>query len=179
MTFPDTVSSLAGTAHVGPTPPDAAGTRQGDLWMDTSAAPYLLRVYVDDVWEPAVNADPSVAGGATSPQANLMWKANATPGDPGGQCIGTDTGDPVTCTTVSIAAVSKNSIDIAGFLRLLTTGDTLFVWDRFDTENAVRFKVSSAALDMGTWFLIPVQPAGAQGNEPGDWADVLVAFMAG
>jgi hypothetical protein len=178
MTFPDTVAALSGTAHVGPTPPDAATTREGDLWMDTSAAPYLLRVYVEGVWEPAVDADPSTTGGATSPQANLMWKADATPGDPGGQRIGTDTGDPASCTTVSIASVGKNSVVISGFLKLLATGDTLLVWDRFNTENAVRFKVTGPAENWGTWFLVPVQPAGVQGNEPADWADVLVAFTA-
>jgi len=176
MTFPDTAAQLsAGTAAVGPLAPEGASVREGDLWADTSSSPLVLRVYVDGQWQPAITTE-GASSGATSPQANLMWKADATPGDPGGQRVGLDTGFPGTASTLSIASTSKSGVVIAGCLQAIGTGDVIFVWDRFDTRNWARFKATGPAEDWGNWFLVPVASAGAQGNEPADWAEVYVAF---
>jgi len=61
MSFPDNLAQLnSGTAYVGPNPPPAAGTREGDLWADTSVSPFVLRVYIDGQWQAPAS---SAAGG--------------------------------------------------------------------------------------------------------------------
>jgi hypothetical protein len=171
MTFPDTIPGTASGAVAPVSDTAPADAPDGSLWVDTSAAPPVLRMLVAGEWLPAV-----AGAGASSPQANLMWRAVAMSGDPGGQCVALDADAPADATAIHIAANSKHGVAIAGFVRVLKAGDSVFIWDVGNTANSCRFVVTGAPVDYGTWLAIPAQANGAQGNEPGDWSDCYVAL---
>lgn len=105
------------------------------------------------------------------------WLTSPVSGSIASGRVGLDADTSAAATTVWITSASDDGSDYSPAFIALAPGDGLLIWDRQDTTNQMRFSVTAAASNFGTYFTIPVALLNALGVEPANNADANVQML--
>lgn len=112
-----------------------------------------------------------------NPSAVLYtYGINHTMGDPGSGHLRTNTADLASTRQIAMSATEKSGQDIGAALRLLQNGQQIFITDQDNTEIYVRYFMTTAPGNHGSWFIFNVRHDTSSGTLPANGATLKVAF---
>src|SRR5262245_20586272 len=79
-----------------------------------------------------------------------------TMADPGSGKIRFDNATIASTTNIAISRTTSPGADAANILRGMLSGTIVYIQERDNSANWVRFKMTAAAVDNTTWFQLPV-----------------------
>lgn len=114
--------------------------------------------------DPGPEGPPGPPGGSTSMYDYTFSTATTEP--PGNGQVRFDHPSPSSVSRVWVRTVSASGIDLTVPLALLGPGRELYVQDKDNASNRVRFDIRGAATDKGGYFEIPVAHIASSGALP-------------
>jgi hypothetical protein len=116
----------------------------------------------------------------TSPSTQIFsntWAAsvNTTIASPGNGSIRWNTANQFDATTIAIATVSNSNTDVKLGLKSAIAGDILYIQRQNDSSIWMKYRITAAPIDNGTWIQYAVTTMGHNGGPFGGNQGVVVA----
>jgi hypothetical protein len=104
------------------------------------------------------------------------FSTSTTMADPGAGGIRINAATASAATQVAISRLTDGSVDMTRRLQALRSGDQVYVQDKDNSANFVRYQLSGAPTDNTTWFLLPVTFVSGAGAGIANNAKLLIEF---
>lgn len=113
---------------------------------------------------------------AGDPFAGFRWNNSTLTGSPGSGKVGINTALPADATIVYISTTTNDGVDATPALVALKQNDVVFIREKADALNWVRYRVTGSITTQSGYVEIPVVVVTGSGSEPGNNTGVLVAL---
>ena len=107
------------------------------------------------------------------------WRFDATSttmADPGSGKLRINTALFSSATAIALNSTGASGTDAANFLRTLQTADSIYLQDKNNAANWVRYNISATPTNSSTWFQIPVTFVNGGGTAPTNNSLLTVVF---
>lgn len=140
-----------------------------------------LRTIVTELWNQGAAIQARVAaletrdgGDGYLATVNGRWQVNPTPGNPGGKQMSADQASWAMASVLRFDPVDLNNNDLS---TALLEADDLFGQQQSDATNWMRWRVSGAASDEGSYIEVPVTMVASGGSISGaQWQEAQVVI---
>lgn len=111
-------------------------------------------------------------------QAEWQFDDSTSSNDPGGGKFRLNNSNQPTSTFIYINDKSKGDVDFGNIFNNLSSGDSIYIQERKDSQNSILFEVNGAATDNGGWWQIPVTNGDGFDIEDGEECAFVFYFSA-
>ena len=105
------------------------------------------------------------------------YSTTLTMADPGSGKLRTNNATWLSVTQIALNQYDQNNFDRTPILSSLVTGDVLFIQDKSNSGNYVKYTVAGTPTNNTSWFQIPVTVTSGAGTAPANNAPLVVQFQ--
>src|SRR5262245_26392043 len=131
-------------------------------------------------WEQVGNIQgPPGPPGVSNTEGYWRYSSNTTIADPNASYFRVNNAVLHSATQMALSVMTQNSVDATNLLKQLQPGDQIFIQDKDNAANWIRYNITGTPTNNTTWFQIPVSTVSYGGTAPNNNAQAVFAFFAG